>query len=74
MENNRYNDNQNYTEKCCLSSEQHTVLCRDFTMSPQGDAGNGWKGAYLEVDGNVLCKNFTTGPLKEEVLDLGKKY
>ena len=72
MENNRYTDNQNYTEKCCLSQGPQTVLCRDFTLTPEGAVGNGWQGSYLEVDGKVLCKDFTLGPMKEEIL-FGKK-
>ena len=75
MEANRYLDNQNYTEKCCLSPGEHVVLCRDFSMHQQG-IGNGWEGSYIEVEGSYLCKNFDRnfpqGWRKEERLVIGK--
>ena len=72
MESNRYQDYQNYTEKCCLSPGVHIVLCREFTMDQQGDVGNGWKGAHLNVAGNTLCKTFIRGPIKLETFIIGE--
>ena len=72
MESNRYSDYQNYTEKCCLPLEAYIVLCRDFAINNQGQVGNGWEGSYIEVAGNILCKDFIRGPIKEEILIIGK--
>ena len=72
MESNRYQDYQNYTEKCCLSPGEHIALCRDFTMDQQGDVGKGWKGAHLKVAGNTICKSFTRGPIKLEIFIIGE--
>ena len=41
-------------------------------MDQQGDVGNGWKGAHLNVAGNTLCKTFIRGPIKLETFIIGE--
>ena len=50
----RYSNNREYTEKCCLYPGEHTLICKD-------SYGDGWHGGYVEIQGNRYCQEFETG-------------
>ena len=43
-----------YVEKCCLSTEEHTLTCRDSEKM-------GWRGGYIEIQGHRHCHDFFVG-------------
>ena len=48
-----YDDNAEYTQRCCLKPGTYNLECRD-------SAGDGWNGGYIEVNGNKYCDSFTS--------------
>ena len=48
------NDTTIYVEKCCLSTEENTLTCRDSKK-------RGWRGEYLEIQGHKHCHDFFIG-------------
>ena len=51
-----YEDNQTYTEFCCLPSGIYTLECID-------NYGDGWHKGYIQINGKrkKYCKNFRKG-------------
>lgn len=47
--------------ECCLPSGQYTVQCTDSW-------GDGWHGGYVMVNGQEICKTFTSGRSKTETI------
>jgi len=46
-----FQNHANYTSTCCIPQGDHTVSCRDAY-------GDGWHGAQLLVDGELMCGEF----------------
>ena len=51
----KYGNNQEYKEKCCLAPGTYTLNCKC-------SYGDGWHGGFIEIDGVVYCKNFMSAP------------
>lgn len=49
-----YGDYDVYYTDCCVEDGTHELLCSDVY-------GDGWNGAFMEIDGNVYCQNFDSG-------------
>ena len=63
----RYSSRREYIERCCLSSGEQTLTCKD-------GYGDGWHGGYIEIQGEKYCKNFRRGKQKKigiNVLGIG---
>ena len=41
-----------YTERCCLESGRHTLVCYNYPPS------KGWKNAYVLINGHQYCDDF----------------
>ena len=52
--NQDYANNNVYTQECCLAGGDYTITCTD-------SYGDGWHGAYLEINGVQYCQDFTSG-------------
>ena len=52
--NGGYGNNAEYTEQCCLEPGNYNLECKD-------SYGDGWHGAYIEVNGETYCESFSTG-------------
>ena len=53
----KYGNNQEYKEKCCLAPGTYTLNCKC-------SYGDGWHGGYVEIGGNKYCQDFNGGELK----------
>ena len=47
-----YIGNGLYTDKCCLESEEHTLICKTAVKS-------GWDDSYLIIKGHWFCEGIT---------------
>ena len=54
--NGDYEDFTNYTQECCYSME-----AKDFVVTCTDSYGDGWHGAYLDINGQRYCEGFTDG-------------
>ena len=61
IDNKGYGNNQSYQQICCLSPGNYNMRCKNFL-------GEGWNGAYVEINGQKCCENFHTG--KEQICDV----
>ena len=49
-----YEDNKEYSDKCCLAPGTHTLTCKD-------SYGDGWEGGYIEFQESKYCDGFISG-------------
>ena len=49
-----YENNKEYSEKCCLAPGTHTLTCKD-------SYGDGWEGGYIEIQESKYCDGFVSG-------------
>ena len=57
----RYTDNKQYTERCCLAPGEYTLICNDWLWlanGSEGYGGSGWSGGFMEIQGNKYCDDF----------------
>ena len=54
LESTGYNFPAVYTERCCLTPGRHTLSC--YNDPPV----QGWKDAYITIDGHRYCDDFAT--------------
>ena len=54
--NGDYEDFTNYTQECCYS-----MKVGDFVVTCTDSYGDGWHGAYLDINGQRYCEGFTDG-------------
>ena len=54
--NGGYEDFTNYTQECCYSME-----AEDFVVTCTDSYGDGWHGAYLDINGQRYCEGFADG-------------
>ena len=52
LESTGYNFPAVYTERCCLTPGRHTLSC--YNDPP----AQGWKDAYITIDGHRYCDDF----------------
>merc|ERR1739845_314646 len=64
--NRKYDDDAKYTQQCCLGPGSYSLRCKD-------SYGDGWNGAYIEVDGKKYCESFTAGREETSQITLQKK-
>ena len=50
-----------YVEKCCFSTEESTLTCRDSEKK-------GWRKGYLEIQGRHHCGDFFDGHIARRTL------
>ena len=50
----RYANEKEYIEKCCLFPGDHILTCKD-------SYGDGWHGGYIEIQGERYCEDFKSG-------------
>ena len=55
-----YANNNEYVEKCCLSSGIYNLKCKD-------SYADGWHTGYIEVNGTKYCESFIKG---EEIIEI----
>ena len=60
-----YDDYNKYFERCCLPPGQHILTCEN-TEKPDG-----WKNAYIEINGRRFCDDFMSYTLMEKVAGNG---
>ena len=53
----KYGNNQEYKEKCCLAPGTYTLNCKC-------SYGDGWHGGYIEIGGTKYCQDFKGGELE----------
>ena len=60
-----YEDNQNYTEICCLPPGIYTLECID-------NYGDGWHKGYIQINdkGKKYCRNFSKGAKQSHEIEL----
>ena len=63
--NQSYTDYSLFTQECCIGNGTTDALitCTD-------GYGDGWDGAYIEINGQQYCENFTTGFEQTETLSI----
>ena len=49
----QYVGDQTYTEMCCISPGQHTLICKASNRF-------GWKKSFLIINGHRFCDDFTS--------------
>ena len=49
-----YASNKPYIQQCCLATGEYHLTCKD-------SYGDGWKGAFIEIQGKKYCDDFRTG-------------
>ena len=54
--NGGYGNNAEYTEQCCLEPGEYIFVCKD-------SHGDGWHGAYIEVNGEKYCESYNYGTI-----------
>ena len=54
-----------YTERCCLESGMHTLVCYNHPPS------RGWNKAYITIDGQRYCDDFISYKSFQKVLVTG---
>ena len=47
----KYEFNDQYTERCCLAPGEYTLTCKT-------SYGNGWPGGFMEIQGHRYCDDF----------------
>ena len=52
--NDEYFNHRIHTEECCLNAGVYPLKCMD-------DAGDGWDGGFLKIQGKQYCGNFNAG-------------
>ena len=57
-----------YTERCCLESGRHTLLCHNIPPA------RGWKDAYVLIDGHRLCDDFVNYRSFQKILITGASF
>jgi len=62
-----YKSHREYDFICCLDDGYYDLSCMD-------SFGDGWSGAYLEIDGIQYCKNFNSGSLRVETVLFGLSH
>ena len=62
-----YASQQEYTERCCLTSGEHTLTCKD-------SYGDGWHGGFMEIGGTKYCDDFQSGSEAVKQVTLAGKY
>ena len=56
-----------YTERCCLESGRHTLVCYN---SPHAQ---GWNNAYIIINGHRYCDDFISYKSFQKILVTGRK-
>ena len=59
-----YEDNKEYTQKCCTGTGDFTLSCKDSYY-------DGWDGGYLQIYGVKYCHDFYSGAEKTATVTLG---
>ena len=54
-----------YTERCCLESGRHTLVCYNYPPS------RGWSNAYILINGQRYCDDFISYKSFQKVLVTG---
>ena len=54
-----------YTERCCLKSERHTLVCYNDPPS------RGWNNTYITINGQRYCDDFISYKSFQKVLVTG---
>ena len=57
-----------YTERCCLESGVHTLLC--YNIPP----ARGWMNSYLVINGHRYCDDFLTYKSYQTIMLKGKNW
>ena len=63
--NGNYDNNETYNRKCCLPVGNDDD---DFVITCKDTYGDGWHGAYLQINEKNYCEKFSTGLLHQENL------
>ena len=56
--NQTYENFEEYTQKCCLNPGNHSLCCENQV------SGDGWKGGFVEFQGQKYCENFSNNYIK----------
>ena len=62
-----YANQQQYTERCCQTSGEYTLTCKDSN-------GDGWHGGFMEIEGNKYCYGFLDGSEATEKISISGIY
>ena len=57
-----------YTERCCLESGRHTLVCYNHPPS------RGWNNTYITINGQRYCDDFISYKSFQKVLVIGTKH
>ena len=55
-----------YTERCCLESGRHTLVCYNYPPS------RGWKNSYILINGHRYCDDFISFKSFQKIYVTGK--
>ena len=58
-----YQNDQVYTEECCLDAGKHTLTCDDTGK-------DGWRGGFIVIQGKKYCEDFTKGHQQDHDVDI----
>ena len=58
-----FENDQVYTEECCLDAGKHTLTCDDSWK-------DGWHGGFIVIQGKKYCEDFTNGHQQEQDIDI----
>ena len=61
----KYDDKSTYDQKCCLPVGDED---EDFVINCNDTYGDGWHGAYLQINGKNYCEQFLNGSRRKETL------
>ena len=59
-----YSNNRLYNDVCCVSTGMHTLKCKD-------SYGDGWQGAFIDIQDIRYCENFVGGFEKSIQVSIG---
>ena len=62
-----YANNQEYSERCCLTPGEYTLRCIDTY-------GDGWHQGSIEINGNDYCGDFERGHEATRQITIEGKY
>ena len=58
-----YQEDQVYTEECCLAVGKHTLSCDDTYK-------DGWHGGFIAIQGEEYCKDFFDGHVQKQDIEI----
>ena len=61
-----YGSNNDYTQTCCFSTSPTRWV---YQLDCKDAGGNGWRGAYITINGKEYCKDFSSGAIQTDYIE-----